>query len=44
VVPSQRSHEDHVKDGWVDVIGCVGPCYSYFTIFDVFGHRDILVI
>jgi hypothetical protein len=43
VAPSWRSHEDQVKDGWVDAMGCVGPCYPYFAIFHVLGHRGILV-
>jgi hypothetical protein len=34
---------DQVEDGQIDVIGCVGPCYPYFTIFYVLATRSIVV-
>jgi hypothetical protein len=43
VAPSRRLHRDQVKDGWVDVMGCVGPCYPYFVIFYVLGPRGVVV-
>jgi hypothetical protein len=36
-------HRDQVEDGQVDVIGCVGPCYPYFTIFYVLATMSIVV-
>jgi hypothetical protein len=35
---------EEVEDGRVDVMDCVGPCYPTFTVFNVLGHRSILVI
>jgi hypothetical protein len=32
------------EDERVDAIGCIGPCYPTFTIFNVFGPRGIVVI
>jgi hypothetical protein len=43
VASSRRLRHDQIEDGWVDVMGCVRPCYPYFTIFDVLGPRDIVV-
>jgi hypothetical protein len=43
VASSCRLHEDEVKDGWVDVAGCIGPFYPYFAIFVVVGPRGISV-
>jgi hypothetical protein len=43
VAPSQRSCEDEVKGGRVDVTGYVGPCYLYFIVFYVLGDRSIIV-
>jgi hypothetical protein len=37
VAPSWRSRQDKVEVGWVDVMGCVGPCYPYFAIFIALG-------
>jgi hypothetical protein len=37
-------HRDQIEDGWVDVMGCVRPCYPYFIIFYVLGPRGIVVI
>jgi hypothetical protein len=34
---------DQVKDGRVDAMGCVGPFYPLFAVFDVLGLSDILV-
>jgi hypothetical protein len=36
-------HRDQAKDGWVDVMGHIGPCYHYFAVFSVLGPRGILV-
>jgi hypothetical protein len=44
VGPSWRSHEDQVEYERFDAMGCVGPCYRYFAIFDVLGPTGILVI
>jgi hypothetical protein len=33
-----------VEDGWVNAIGCVGPCYPTFVIFNILGPRGIVVI
>jgi hypothetical protein len=44
VAPSWRSCADQVKDGRVDAMGSVGPCYPYFAIFIVLGPRGIVVI
>jgi hypothetical protein len=33
-----------VEDGQVDAMGCVGPCYPTFVIFNVLGPRGIVVI
>jgi hypothetical protein len=43
VAPSWRSCEDQVEDRWVDAMDYVGPCYPYFAVFIVLGHRGILV-
>jgi hypothetical protein len=43
VAPSQRSRENQVKDGWVDVMGYVGPYYPCFAILFVLGCRGVLV-
>jgi hypothetical protein len=44
VAPSQRLRQRQVEDGRVDAIGCVGPCYHTFTVFNVLVPRGILVI
>jgi hypothetical protein len=41
---SQRLHADEVKDGRVDVTGCIGLFYPNFVIFFVLGHKGSLVI
>jgi hypothetical protein len=33
-----------VKNERVDVTGYVGPCYRTFVVFNVLGHRGIVVI
>jgi hypothetical protein len=33
-----------VEDERVDAMGCVGPCYSTFTVFNALGHWGIVVI
>jgi hypothetical protein len=43
VAPSWRSRADQVKDGRVDAMGCVRPCYPSFAVFDVLSPRGILV-
>jgi hypothetical protein len=32
------------KDGWVDVMDYVGPCYLTFAVFNVLGPSGIIVI
>jgi hypothetical protein len=32
-----------VEDGRVDAMGCIGSCYTYFTIFFLLGPRGIVV-
>jgi hypothetical protein len=44
VTPSQRLRRSQVEDGRVNAMDCVGPCYSYFIIFILLAHRDIVVI
>jgi hypothetical protein len=43
VAPSWRLCRDQVEDGWVDAMGCVGPCYPYFSVFYVLGPKGIVV-
>jgi hypothetical protein len=38
-----RLRGDQVKDGQVDAMGCVGPCYPYLAIFFVLRPRGNLV-
>jgi hypothetical protein len=44
VAPSRRLRRRQVEDGRVDATGCVGPCYPTFVVFNVLGHRGIVVI
>jgi hypothetical protein len=44
VAPSQRLRRRQVKDGRVDTMGCVRPCYSTFTVFNVLDDRGVVVI
>jgi hypothetical protein len=44
VAPSQRLRRSQLEDGWVDVMGYVGPCYPWFTIFILLSHKSIIVI
>jgi hypothetical protein len=44
MTPSQRLRRRQVEDGRVDVTGCIGPYYPTFTVFNVLGHRFIIVI
>jgi hypothetical protein len=39
----RRLHRDQVEDGWVDVMGCVGPGCSCFVIFFILSPRGIVV-
>jgi hypothetical protein len=41
---SQRLRQMQVEDRWVDATGCIGSCYPTFTVFNVLGHRGIVVI
>jgi hypothetical protein len=43
VASLRRLRQDQVEDGRVDVNGYVRPCYHYFIIFYVLGHRSILI-
>jgi hypothetical protein len=43
VAPSIRSCGDQIEDGWVDVMGCVGPYYPCFAVFFVLGPRGNFV-
>jgi hypothetical protein len=43
VASSQRTHEDEVKDEWVDATDCIRPFYPYFAVFIVLDPRGILV-
>jgi hypothetical protein len=42
--PSRRLRQRQVEDERVDAMGCVGPCYPTFAVFNILGHRDIVVI
>jgi hypothetical protein len=44
VAPMRRLRQRQVEDGWVDVTGCVGPCYPIFVVFNVLGSRGIVVV
>jgi hypothetical protein len=44
VAPSRRLHRRQVKDGRIDAMGCIGPYYPTFAIFNVLGSRGIVVI
>jgi hypothetical protein len=44
LAPSRRLRRRQVKDGQVDAIGCVRPCYTTFDVFNVLGHIGIVVI
>jgi hypothetical protein len=44
VAPSRRMYQRQVEDGQVDAMCCIGPCYPTFIIFNVLGHRGIVVI
>jgi hypothetical protein len=43
VTLSRRLRRDQVKDGWVDAIGCVRPCYPYFIVSYVLVPMSIVV-
>jgi hypothetical protein len=43
VAASRRLRRDQVKDRRVDVTGCVGPRYPYFTVFHVLCLRGIVI-
>jgi hypothetical protein len=44
VAPSRRLRRRQVKDGRIDVMGYVGPCYPTFDIFNILSHMNIVVI
>jgi hypothetical protein len=44
VAPSRRLRQSQVEDGWVDAMGCIGPFYPTFAVFNVLGPRGIVVI
>jgi hypothetical protein len=43
VASSQRLRRRQIKEGRVDVMGCVGPCYPTFAVFNVLDTRGIVV-
>jgi hypothetical protein len=43
VASSQRSCGVHAEDGQIDAMDCVGPYYHYFAVFNVLGHRSIVI-
>jgi hypothetical protein len=42
VAPSRRLRQRQVEDGWIDAMGCVGPYYPTFAVFNVLGSRGSL--
>jgi hypothetical protein len=44
VAPSWRLHRSQVKDGRVDAMDCIRHFYPTFAVFNVLGHRGIVVI
>jgi hypothetical protein len=44
VAPSRRLCRSQIEDGRVDTMGCVGPCYPYFTVFILLASRGIIFI
>jgi hypothetical protein len=43
VAPSWRLRQSQVKDGWVDAMSCVGPCFPCFTVFILLRPRGIVL-
>jgi hypothetical protein len=43
VVSSQRLRRVQTEDERVDAMGYIWPCYSYFIVFIVLGHKGSLV-
>jgi hypothetical protein len=43
VTSSWRSHEDEAKDECVNTMGCIEPCYPYFTVFAILCPGGISV-
>jgi hypothetical protein len=43
VASSRISRGDQVEDRRVNAMSYVKPCYSYFVIFIVLDHKNILV-
>jgi hypothetical protein len=39
VAPSRRLRRDQVEDGWVNAMGCIGPCSPCFVVFFVLCPR-----
>jgi hypothetical protein len=44
VAQSRRLRQRQVEDGRVIAMGCIGPCYLTFAIFNVLVPRGIVVI
>jgi hypothetical protein len=44
VSSSWRLCRRQVEDGWINTTGYVEPYYPTFIIFNVLGHRGIVVI
>jgi hypothetical protein len=44
MAPSRRLRWSQVEDGRVDVMGCIGPFYPTFIVFNVLGPMGIVVI
>jgi hypothetical protein len=44
VASLRSSHEDEVKDGWVDATGCIRLFYPNFVIFIILYHKGSSVI
>jgi hypothetical protein len=43
VTLSWRLRQGQVEDGRVDVMSCIGPCYSCFAIFIILDSKDIVI-
>jgi hypothetical protein len=43
VASSRRLHQVEAEDGQLDAMGCVRPCYPYFTVFILLDPRGIIV-
>jgi hypothetical protein len=43
VAPSHRLRQNQVKNGWINAMDYVEPCYLYFIVFYVLDYRGIVV-